>query len=257
MAFTATVDIGIKNLALCVMGRNEETCQIYFKLWEVFNVVEDESDRLCCELMKNKMVCGNMVSYKHKNAEGDIVYTCKKHFPKDVPMKNDNLIKIKKVKDFSLQEIASKVITQMTKLFANYGELFSNVGKVLIELQPKVNNKMKFVSHIVYSKFVEHYMTSVPVPIRFVRASQKLKAYKGPEVQCKLKTPYAKRKYLSVEYTKWMLDNLNVEDVAAWKTIFSKHKKQDDLSDVFLMCINDFNSNTKVKVKKGKVLNCQ
>jgi hypothetical protein len=76
-------------------------------------------------------------------------------------------------------------------------------------------------------------------PIRFVRASTKLKAYTGPFIVCKLKGAYAQRKWLSIEYCKWFLENkFSKEQQHVWCDFFSCHSKRDDISDTFLMAIN-------------------
>jgi hypothetical protein len=106
---------------------------------------------------------------------------------------------------------------------------------------------MKFTSHIIYAKFVDLYKDcNGEIPIRFIRASQNLQAYRGPPVECKLKTPYAKRKYLSVAYTKWYLqhDLLNTEFNKSknYLEFLLSHPKKDDLCDV---------SNANINVHKG------
>ena len=83
--------------------------------------------------------------------------------------------------------------------------MFDTLTEVVIELQPSFSPKMKLISHVVYGKLLEHL--NYLIPIKFVRASQKLKAYTGPEIECKLKTPYARRKKLSIEYCKWIIQN--------------------------------------------------
>ena len=156
-----------------------------------------------------------------------------------MPVTERNKIKVKKVNDYLLQDIARIVLSKMTEIYNHYRELFDQVDKVVIELQPKVNNKMKLVSHLIYGKLVEIYLSKPTTTIRFVRASQKLKGYCGPTIECKLKGAYAKRKFLSVQYTLWFLDHLfSSEEANKWKDLFNSHSKKDDLGDVFLMALN-------------------
>jgi hypothetical protein len=97
---------------------------------------------------------------------------------------------------------------------------------------------MKMMSHIIYGKFVELYL-GTQCTIKFVRAAQKLKAYTGPELVCTLKGEYAKRKWLSVEYVKWFLQQkFSKEQCAIWLPILLSHTKQNDMTDCGLMCIN-------------------
>ena len=97
---------------------------------------------------------------------------------------------------------------------------------------------MKFTSHIIYGKLVELYKET-NTTVRFVRASQKLKAYTGPSIECKLKGSYAKRKWLSIQYTNWFLENkFDLEQSNTWLPFFENHSKKDDVSDTMLMAIN-------------------
>ncbi|ARR75008.1 hypothetical protein SAGO17_0090, partial [Mimivirus AB-566-O17] len=136
---------------------------------------------------------------------------------------------------YTLEQVAVLVIKRMNVFLVDKEDLLKDVTKVMIELQPKVNNKMKFTSHVLFSKFVEYFM-GFPgsVPVVFERATRKLKVYKGPEIKCELKTPYSRRKFMAVEHTRWFLKSGNKEYI----TFFESNKKKDDLSDSFLMCLN-------------------
>ena len=238
----ATIDVGLKNLAICIMNCENKNDFTTYKipLWEVYNLLDDEKKK-CCKLMKNGNVCGKNTIYKFTESE-NIEYTCKVHCPKD-KLKDNNKIHQKKVKDFLLQDIAEIVILKINEILNTHKDLFLGIKKILIELQPKINNKMKFVSHIIYSKFVEFYtlynanlLKKDKTIVRFVRASNKLKAYKGPVIKCNLKNAYGQRKFLSIEYTKWFLTEKFLNTIAYDNFIL--HNKKDDLGDVFLMAIN-------------------
>jgi hypothetical protein len=99
---------------------------------------------------------------------------------------------------------------------------------------------MKFTSHILYGKLVELYR-GTKCTIRFVRASQKLKAYTGEplETKCPRKGEYAKRKWLSIQYGTWFLENkFCKEERDKWLPYIQMHKKKDDCHDTLLFCIN-------------------
>jgi hypothetical protein len=243
-----TIDIGLRNLALCAMEspkRNAapETCRILF--WKVINTLESDSENhVCASLNKNGTVCGKKCCLKytlsHSLPVPEVFYTCKRHFPKGQPITTANKIIVKQVKDYQLQDIAEKVLAAVQQV---YSELHFRgaLTKVLIELQPKINNKMKLVSHIVFAKLIDlTRQEGLRVPIRFVRAAKKLKAYKGPEVACALKGSYARRKFLSIKYTEYMLLNQwNNANKDEWLPFFNTHTKKDDLSDTFLFCISE------------------
>lgn len=235
-----TIDVGLKNLAICIMNcenkRDYETYKI--RLWEVYNTLESEEYK-CMSYMKSGKQCLKKCGYKYMNEQNEIIYVCKPHFPKSIKITNKNIYKQKRVDEYLLQDIATIIIEKLNELFITYSDILKDVSKVLIELQPKVNNKMKLISHIIYGKFVEYYIDNKNTMIRFIRASQKLKAYKGPMIKCELKGAYARRKYLSIKYTEWFLENVfDKEECNYWKAKFLEHNKKDDLGDVFLMCIN-------------------
>ena len=116
--------------------------------------------------------------------------------------------------------------------------MFEGISQILIELQPGVNKKMVFTSHLVYAKLVELYKDTT-TSIKFVRASEKLKAYTGPDIECKLKGSYAQRKWLSVQYIRWfLLNKFSQEQREKWLPYFDSLKVQPDCADTALMAIN-------------------
>ncbi len=234
------IDIGLRNLAMCIMDSKDPKKMDTYKihLWEVFNTLEEDCENYkCTGVFKNNKECGRKCSMKFDD-NGYVKYTCKAHFPKNIPVKPKNIVKVKKVDEYLLQDIARIVLEKVTDIYNNNIDIMKQVKKVIIELQPKVNNKMKLISHIIYGKFVEFFIDQPLTTIRFVRASQKLKAYKGPAIQCNLKGAYAKRKYLSIQYTSWFLANQFNADQAVWTMRFNAHPKKDDLADTFLMAVN-------------------
>jgi hypothetical protein len=92
--------------------------------------------------------------------------------------------------------------------------------------------------------------------VRFVRAANKLKAYTGPPVECKLKGAYEQRKFYAVQYTKWFLENkFNKQEYDKW---FPLLNNSPDKSDTFLMAINELHgipkTYTKSQTSKSKSL---
>ena len=69
--------------------------------------------------------------------------------------------------------------------------------------------------------------------VHMINARNKLKVYKGPEVECKFTDKYKKNKYLSVEYTKLMI----LEEDNKFIELFTESKKKDDLADAYLQGI--------------------
>lgn len=196
--------------------------------WEVLNVFDE--DLHCQGHLKDKRECG----FKAVNKTDALVY-CKKHTPKNAKVKK---IKARLVKSIPLQEIASRLHATFDEFVKNTRETLVKVEKVYIELQPKINNKMKFSSHIIFSKFVEFFRDG-KTSVVFESARNKLKVYKGPDIACNLKTAYSRRKYTGIEHTKKLL--ARVENGESLLLEFEKNKKKDDLADCFLMCFGKLN----------------
>lgn len=233
-----TIDIGLRNLAICCMSSDniEELGSYNIHLWDVYNTL-DSDDYKCEGIQKSGKICGKKCSFKYKN-EDNMIYSCKTHFPKTLDIKlKEHVFKKKAIDDYLLQDIAKIVLCKLQEIYDKDLSQF-NLTNIFIELQPKINRKMVFTSHIIYGKLVELYKDT-NVPIRFVRATHKLKAYTGPNIECKLKGAYAQRKWLSVEYCKWFLENkFSKEQKEKWLQDFLNCGKADDRSDTFLMAIN-------------------
>lgn len=229
-----TIDIGIRHLSMCIMDCLDKNSLETFKihLWETYNTLEMDN-HFCNSLTKSEKICGKKCMYKYRNDTPQEIYTCKTHFPKEIPIKKENHYKRKLIKDYKLQEIAKTVISKVQEIYDNNLHLFGQLTQIVIELQPRFNPSMKFTSHVIYGKLVELCQNA---EIKFVRGSQKLKAYKGPYLKCTLKGKYNQRKWLSVEYTRWFLKNKFNEEQQTWLKVLSG--KADDKADTFLMAIN-------------------
>ena len=242
---TLCVDPGLRNLSLCVMNSNYEIL-----LWDVFNIL-DSDDYHCKGIFKNGKECGRKCTMKHKKEE-TLIYTCKTHFPKEIKRTKIHDFKKKNIDDYLLQDIANTFIKRLQEIY-ELNPVLKTLTNILIELQPKCNPKMLFISHILYGKFIELYKNTIP--IRFVRASQKLRAYTGPSIECKLKGKYAQRKWLSIRYGQWFLENkFSQEQRDKWLPTLTG--KLDDRNDTFLMAINAITGIPKKQItnKKGKCI---
>lgn len=242
---TLCVDPGIRNLSMCIMNSEHNIL-----LWDTFNIL-DGDDYHCESTFKNGKLCNRKCTMKYKNDE-KFIYTCKTHFPKKIKKTKLNDFKKKSIDDYLLQDIANTFINRLQEIYEQ-NPVFKTLTSIFIELQPKCNPKMLFISHILYGKFVELYKNTIP--IRFIRASQKLKAYTGPQIECKLKGKYAQRKWLSIRYGQWFLENkFSQEQRDKWlPTLIGK---LDDRNDCLLMCINAITGIPKKQItnKKGKCI---
>lgn len=253
-----SIDIGLRNLSMCIMNAGDKTDLSTYKihLWDVYNTL-DSDDYRCESLQKSGKVCNKKCSLKYIDENTKSKFTCKTHFPKALlPIKKTNEFKKKAVDDYLLQDIAKIVLTKVQDIYDTNKAIFEQLTSIIIELQPSCNQKMKFTSHIIYGKLVELYK-EISTTIRFVRASQKLKAYTGPNIECKLKGAYAKRKWLSIQYTRWFLENkFSKEQKEKWLDDFLTCGKADDRSDTALMAINALHGIPKKQItnKKGKCI---
>jgi hypothetical protein len=210
-----SIDVGLKNLAMCIMDSDT-----IIHLWNVYNVFPEPL--VCKSLTKTKKIC-----MKKASLSCNSVGYCKTHSPKDSKV---TIIKEKKIKSYTYNELANNVINKLKEV-TDSNNCFKTVDKVLIELQPKINQKMKFVSHIIFGFFVQYGTKSVC----FVRASQKLKG-----LDKSLTNTYRNRKETSVNCTKkFLLEN----NMTQWANYLDSFSKKDDLCDVFLMCISKKNFN--------------
>ena len=207
-------DVGIKNLAFCSLDDNKKILD-----WGIINL--DKNPICQCGLQKE---CCKSSTFIVTDDNGETKYACTTHtkkYKKKKKMNNDRDI-------FNLSKI---MINEL-----NSKEDFLNHEVICIENQPALKNPtMKTVQMILYSYFmIEGVTKNKPVEqVHMINARNKLKVYKGPEVECKFTDKYKKNKYLSVEYTKLMI----LEEDPKFIELFTTCKKKDDLADAYLQGI--------------------
>ena len=226
-----SVDVGIRNLSFCVMDSEHELL-----LWEVLDILDTADHPICQGHFKNGNACFRKSKRKHLVGV-EMTYFCETHFPKDLVKNKTNEFQTKKVKEYPLQDMARIFLGKIQQWYESHTDLFLSLDRILIELQPKVNPRMKFISHLLYGKWIDLCGKRKNVQIRFVSAKEKLRcSYQGPEVHCVRKGKYAQRKFMSVEYTKWFLEKY--QQTERWLPFLLRHQKKDDLCDAFLMALN-------------------
>lgn len=206
-------DVGIKNLAYCVLCKDKK-----IKDWGIINLNENP----CCDV-KLKKKCDKQSTYEVKG-EPNVKYCCTAHskkFPKKKKLNtNHDLLKISQLCVTKLRELDIK-----------------DVGSVLIENQPALKNPvMKSIQMMIYTFFIMDGVMSESSKIEkihMVNARNKLKVYKGPKIECNKKGKYAQNKYLSVVYTKEMIK----DEEECFQELFKESKKKDDLADAYLQGI--------------------
>ena len=209
-------DVGIKNLAYCTLNPDKGIVD-----WGIINMNKNPT----CQVKLRKK-CEKQATYRI--LDNDIEYCCtghKKKFKKVKKLKDTNIL-------FNLSQIC---LTEISKIN------ISTVRCVLIENQPALKNPtMKSIQMMIYTSFILQGVMNESSTIQevfMVNARNKLKVYKGPFVICPYnddkKNKYKKNKYLSIEYTKNMIEGEDEE----YKELFNNSKKKDDLADAYLQGI--------------------
>ena len=264
-----SIDVGIKNLAICILETSSSGFNINF--WDVINLSEEKNYKCNCNTRdkKNTKICNKQAQYY----KGDNFY-CKTHansstykLPtssitkyKSLKLDNLNLLcqeydieVIKNNKQSIIQQIEEYIeknlLNSISNLKCNSINLidigksirdnlnkldiftFTNIDYVLIENQiSPIANRMNCIQGMISQYFIMKNIDN----ILYISAANKLKSFIGTK-----KTTYNERKKLSVTITKNILlenimDNINKEKVIE---MFNKHKKRDDLADSFLQAI--------------------
>lgn len=246
-------DVGIKNLAYCVIDDSSEEYKITH--WDVANLCGEKPT--CCHKTK-KGICGKTASYNFKQQE----FYCGTHVKKVdgkqlVPDIYYKVVKAKRPSKKSLQQINGLINTDYDKeALCEYVEnnyLVKNISlksaneldlieigcliatilpdilpmdkitTVLIENQiSPIANRMKTIQGMLAQFFIDRDIKD----IHFVSSHNKLKAF-----DVKKKT-YAERKKASIEVTEKIISEK--DSLKDWITLFNTHKKKDDLADSFL-----------------------
>lgn len=192
-------DVGIKNLAYCVISKVNDKIDI--SKWEIIDII-DSNLLVCCGTLKSKEVCGAHAKYfikcdnttkyyccTHKSQPINIKETAEKHIninkdkcttpecPKLATwnfngtlcctVHKNSLIK-KSIKDSTPKPIPSKKCTStdpqilFDKLYNKLNNIdFSNlsISEVYVENQPLVNPTMKTISIMLFSYFAYYSKT--------------------------------------------------------------------------------------------------
>lgn len=241
----ASFDIGIKNLAVCVLNQDRD---ILF--WKVINILGDSKIEYCdvCNKKATFYLESNTLQVDTQESEQDSDKTpaveghwyCRTHDPKKKERTQAEIKKAKaaidgkKVKSCTTKELQLKLVQAMDTVQEEYSLL--DVDEVVIELQPRFNPKMKQLSHTLYAWFIIYGINSDEYTlkdVKFIAAKNKLKLasklYDGPAIECKLKSKYARTKYFGMVYTKYILR----EHPEHLETL-TKYSKADDLCDCYL-----------------------
>lgn len=249
-----SIDVGIKNLALCLIDLDKEN-EYNIEKWDVINL---------CNEVKKTCECGKNASYIFNNK-----FYCKKHSKnsnKNILCKELEENKLKKIKIKDLKEVLKKenipfpedksksiiidylktyIPSQFVIPFNNtiktndlslidiginmkelLDQLYQNIkiDKVIIENQiSPIANRMKTLQGMIAQYFI---MNNV-INIEFISASNKLKDFNTNK-----NTTYSERKKKGIEICEQLL--VNNECLNKYLVMFVESRKKDDLADCFL-----------------------
>lgn len=214
-------DIGIKNLAFCLINKNEKIID-----WGIINISCDDN---CEYINKNNIKCDKSCTVKKYINKNEFICLCTGHSK----LKNYKDLKSTKIKtNNNLLNIGKKMIEKLD----NY-KIFLECDEVIIENQPSLKNPtMKSIQMLVYSYFLINGVTNNNSNIKnieMINARNKLTVYNGTPIECKYKEKYKKNKFLAVKYCEKMIK----EDDNKFIELYNSSKKKDDLSDSYLQGI--------------------
>jgi len=255
-------DIGTTNLAYCIIDYVDNEYEII--KWNKIDIFEDlkEKKHYCDVKQKNGKICHKLAKYGETGTE---IYYCKRHTTNSAEVLNaDKICSVinKNKKQCSRKatlyegdddkkyycnfhkkqatEPLSKIVNIKTasffekslfipKIIDNDPELL-DVDDVLIENQPiKINPVMKSIQMILYTTYlIRGIIDKTRVKeVHLINATQKMKIYDGPKIECAIKNKHDRNKFLAIKYCEYFIDGDNLE-------YFLTHDKKDDLADSFL-----------------------
>lgn len=262
-----SIDVGIKNLAICVFDMSEPTDDSHpitndISKWDVVNLAQRETS-VCSGKDKNNKQCMREAKY----TKNGICYcaTHSKNVGYHRPTRELELSYLKKKKVVELHEIAQKhcILFDKSTKKVNLIELMSKHGEnTCFEMVDKVDaNKLDIVTigrniqyklDLLFNNFfddigmvlIENQIS--PIANRMKTIQGMLSQYflmKNETLQIefvssmnKLKeeglinTTYSERKKAGIVKCLGMIS----EDFSSWVEFFNHHKKKDDLADCFL-----------------------
>lgn len=260
-----SIDVGIKNLAFCLLEKPVGAEHFKISKWDVVNIATEETYK--CQVIEKNKPCIKPAKFiknnqcfclKHSKKNEYLVpsselkpsFINKQKIQKLMDIADKHNIKYEKgtkkvdlahlINDFvhlhCFEEIgkidASKVdlVKIGMNLAAKFNVLFTDetvIDYVIIENQiSPIANRMKTIQGMIVQYFI---MSPIEVPnIEFVSAANKLKNI----VEDNKKTKYSERKKLGIEKTNEFLANDHRFNDK--KDYFLTHKKKDDLADAFL-----------------------
>jgi len=261
-------DIGIRNLAWCVMEKRTDSSGVNILGWDNYDLLAGQSASTASESAANCASCSSKATYETRGG----VY-CVRHCPLDRPAFRDlsgNLLKklpaatqlrsivtakgvqkvpkskgdlLKKLSELYalpiLKQKKKKAIdTELTVLHdgirrfvSQNKELFQKCSTILLENQPVLKNPtMKSVQILLFAT-LRDILQPNPPQLKLVHAKMKVAGKVGDE-------GYAERKAGSEKRVTDYLGSGKVQRAQIWRAHLAKYTKKNDLTDAFCMCLD-------------------
>lgn len=216
-------DVGIINLAYCIMSYQEINQAIEVYNWGIINLADGDPKKTCSRKMKaGNSKCTRKAYYVTDKGHG----VCKMHRERNEDLQRN--VTVENVTEWELKTKLFQELDSDTK--------YLDVTSILIESQPlKAREKIKGIGHALFDYYVLRGAVDTGhkyAELRFIDAKNKLTVYTGPPLSCHLKTQYARNKWYSIKYCSWIVENQI--GLGLLKYFENYGKKKDDLADCFL-----------------------
>ena len=266
-----SIDVGIKNLAYCILETNHNETFSIIK-WDVINLCQEVP--VCGAIVKNS-ICNKKASYiknklcfckthakksqflipdkstcsqtlrkeklealeslakTHSIDLSGIKYTKKNYLSEIIPALKEKTFEIIKKQSASEMGLVNIGIA-IKKQLDTYIPL-GGIKQIIIENQlSPLASRMKTIQGMLAQYFIMRGLNNIV----FVSATNKLRPFLKDK---KTKPKYAERKLLSIQYTKSLLSQHSLNK--RWLSFVTSHVKKDDLADAFLQGIWYLNYN--------------
>ena len=180
----ASFDVGIKNLAFCIMQYDKQKLsgkQFPILCWKNLDLTDTNriNDHLCSGIIKKTK---NQCKYPPKIQIKDKYYCCIHN-----PDKTKQIKPPTNTKYIPLDKLCITLVSTLDE----YQEWWDCVDEIIIEKQFTKNRKMICLSNMVYSYFIMKYIMnneSRLKKIKFIKPKHKLNVYDGPFIKSPRKT---------------------------------------------------------------------
>lgn len=247
-----SVDVGLTNLAFCWLeNSNCEQWKVHY--WKVIDMNTQHSpDTHCSHVCANKKPCKRNAVMLTTNGSP----TCKQHGPKHAGSKTKGTTAITTSRDV-LQRTIHNAITYIKNFLNENKEALKGATGCVIEKQPMKSTALQTMSHVIYTLFIEHFGTSVPVYMTpaYNKAVQ-ITGLVTPPKASKGRAGYKQRKQNGVMAAQAIIEHwgdaiMVLPDAEHGIAKLRSNKgKLDDYSDSFLQALFEITMPTKTATTK-------